>query len=372
MVQRIRVLAVCRDNPDQVFGGDIVQLRKTLEHLERLGVESQVYSVSALPTCSYNNYDIVHFFHLPAITDQAIEWVHRNDLPYVISPIFWDTTELWFYHASRERMRWRLIVRAVGKRIGKLIYLRWQWLKRSKQPEWNRNRRILLSAQRVLPNSWIEARLIWAYFNLNQQWIKRVVVVYNGVNTSTFAGDIPTSTGVFDQEHLTDFILEVGRIESAKNQAGLLTALSKIPIPIVFAGQPSPLEPEYVKHCYMLSQQRGNVWFIERQPQTDLLPLYAAASAHVLPGWRETPGLASLEAAAAGCRIVSTSLGSAPEYFGNLAYYCKPDDIGSIRQAVLGVLKTPKSNVLRDKVLQNFTWEKAAQQTLSAYVAALQ
>ena len=87
----------------------------------------------------------------------------------------------------------------------------------------------------------------------------------------------------------------------------------------------------------------------------------------MLPSWRETPGLVSLEAAAAGCRIVSTAIGSAREYFGDLAWYCDPCNPGSIRQAVLQALAAPATAALRQRVLERFTWEVAAQNTLEAY-----
>jgi glycosyltransferase involved in cell wall biosynthesis len=88
---------------------------------------------------------------------------------------------------------------------------------------------------------------------------------------------------------------------------------------------------------------------------------------HALPSWRETPGLVSLEAAAAGCRIVTTELGSTRDYFGDLAWYCYPDDFASIRRAVEMAMKAPVPADLRKQVLTQYTWQRAASATLASY-----
>jgi glycosyltransferase involved in cell wall biosynthesis len=80
----------------------------------------------------------------------------------------------------------------------------------------------------------------------------------------------------------------------------------------------------------------------------------------------------SLEAAAAGCRVVTTSIGSTRDYFGDLAWYCQPDDLGSIRAAVEGALRAPATSLLRDRVLCEYTWERAAEATRAAYARALE
>ncbi|OGO36010.1 MAG: hypothetical protein A2W35_14975 [Chloroflexi bacterium RBG_16_57_11] len=79
----------------------------------------------------------------------------------------------------------------------------------------------------------------------------------------------------------------------------------------------------------------------------------------------------SLEAAAAGCRVVTTSIGSAQDYFGDLAWYCYPNDRSSIRKAVEQALQAPSSDTLRRRVLTEFTWERAAQATLHSYQQVL-
>ena len=55
------------------------------------------------------------------------------------------------------------------------------------------------------------------------------------------------------------------------------------------------------------------------------------------------------------------------EYFGDEAYYCEPDDIASIRNAIDAAFTAPRNEHLQHKVLTEYTWEKAGQQTLLGY-----
>jgi glycosyltransferase involved in cell wall biosynthesis len=166
-------------------------------------------------------------------------------------------------------------------------------------------------------------------------------------------------------------VLEVGAISPVKNQLGVIEALYNLPVPLVFIGQPAAAMPEYAEMCKARGAERGNVIFIDRIPHEELPGIYALAAVHVLPSWRETPGLASLEAAAAGCRVVTTSIGSTYDYFGDLAWYCYPDDLISIRTAVESALQTSQTTALREHVLTEFTWQRAAEATLASYQTAL-
>jgi glycosyltransferase involved in cell wall biosynthesis len=86
-----------------------------------------------------------------------------------------------------------------------------------------------------------------------------------------------------------------------------------------------------------------------------------------LASWFETTGLASLEAAASGCSVVSTNRGYVREYFLDLVQYCDPAAKRSIREAVIRSLEEAPSRELRTRVLACFTWNRVAQATLDAY-----
>jgi glycosyltransferase involved in cell wall biosynthesis len=218
----------------------------------------------------------------------------------------------------------------------------------------------------------MEAELLQSHFRLQNNLQHKSYVVPNGIIPDLFEDLFVQANDFLAAYNCRDFVLEVARIEVAKNQLGLIEALFNIPVPIVLIGKPSPYESEYVARCQERARERGNVFFIEHIPYEKLPGAYAAASVHALPSWRETPGLTSLEAAAAGCKVVSTSLGCAQEYFGELAWYCHPADLSSISQAVIAALNTPSTTTLRQRVLEEFTWQQAAKVTYQAYCSVLE
>ncbi len=138
-------------------------------------------------------------------------------------------------------------------------------------------------------------------------------------------------------------------------------------MPLVLIGQAHP--EGYRDLCRRYADE--NVHFLDHLPAEELASAYAAAKVHVLPSWLETPGLSSLEAAAAGCTLVVSDRGLTREYFGDEAWYCDPRSFASIREAVLAAYAAPRAAALRARVRTEYTWERAAQKTLEGYQLAL-
>jgi len=366
----IKVLALVRPDKDVSFGGDLVQIEQTIRHLQKYRVDVEVKELAS--TWSASEYDIVHFFHLPMIEYWAVRETHKHQRPVVISPIFWDTTASWFAESVVSSVKWRVVSHLLGKNWSGKAYVWWQHIKRPFGQKWKEQRLILESADFVLPNSRMELMHLANYFLLSVNSLApRTLVVPNGVDTSLFANSPSAREEFYAKYGLCDFVLEVARIELVKGQLELIKALRDVPVPLVFIGRDSPYEPKYALKCREAGHARGNTFFLGYIPHHELPSAYAASLVHVLPSWRETPGLSTLEAAAMGCKVVSTSIGSAREYLGDMAWYCRPDDVNSIRQSVVQALQAPPSDELRKHVLKNFTWEKAAELTHKAYVQVL-
>ena len=111
--------------------------------------------------------------------------------------------------------------------------------------------------------------------------------------------------------------------------------------------------------------------FLETMSQKELASAMKAARVFAMPSLFETPGLVYLEAAAAGCNVVATQVGSAKEYLGDCAWYCNPYEIYSIKEAVLKAYSSPKTGSAQRRVLKYFTWERAAKLTLEVYQEVL-
>jgi glycosyltransferase involved in cell wall biosynthesis len=368
----MRVLFInAREDAGQNPGGDTTQFYKTKAALEGLGLTVEVRDpnqLDNLPLC-----DVAHVFNIqmPEPAQRVLQVLRRMGMPVVLSSIYWDIYELWFDAAARERYQWKLLSRLLGKPLARKVYIGWQRSKSRRDTQWLAQRSLLQQADRVLPNSKSEAVLLKKTFMLGGDFQGKVDVIPNGIDPALYQETPEPSQAFFREHSVRDFVLEVGMIYPVKNQLGLIEALYDVPIPLVFVGQTQPAFSEYAQTCRDRAAERGNVTFIDRLSHDELPGVYALASVHALPSWRETPGLVSLEAAAAGCRVVTTSIGSTYDYFGDLAWYCYPDDYKSIRKAVESALRAPVSPDLRQRVLSEYTWERAAEATLHAYQKAL-
>ena len=121
------------------------------------------------------------------------------------------------------------------------------------------------------------------------------------------------------------FVLSVGRIEPRKNTLGLIQAARRLGLPLVVAGE-APPGFERLRGGMPACRGRSNAsgWGGSSIEDPLLASAYAAARVFALPRWFETPGLAALEAALAGCSVVITPYGSTREYFGDLVEYARP------------------------------------------------
>jgi glycosyltransferase involved in cell wall biosynthesis len=368
----MRVLFI-NSRPDALRnpGGDTVQAQKTKAALERLGVCVEVRASDDL--ASLPPVDLAHIFNIqePEPAWAAFQSIHKAGLPVVLSPIYWDVLAFWAENALSEQARWRQLAGLLGKNAARRLYVAWQRAKLPSQHTWQTQRQLLINAQRLLPNSQSEATLLRAFFNLKKFFQDKVDIIPNAIDTDLYEA-LPVPNQEFLEHYgLRDFVLQVGTINPVKNQLGLIEALYDLPLPLVFIGPVQSVYTDYGAACQARGAQRGRVIIIDQLPHSQLPGIYALAAVHALPSWRETPGLVSLEAAAAGCRVVTTSIGSTRDYFGDQAWYCYPNDHGSIRKAVDQALQAPRSDLLRRRVLTEFTWERAAQATLNSYQQVL-
>lgn len=344
-------------------GGDTVQIVETVRHLEALGVSVTV--IFSHETFDANGYDLLHFFNI--IRPDDILPHLRRDMPFVVSTIFVDYAE----YEKRSRtgaLGW--LFRRLSS--GQIEYAKalGRWLKngdtvKSRRYLWRGHRaavrHIVARTACLLPNSHSEYRRLAAYVGHEALYAK----VVNAIDPQLFGAHATPHSDY------ADHALCVGRIEGRKNQLNLIEACLGLPIQLTIIGKPSPNHLAYYAACRALAAGHDNIHFIEHIEHTELVRIYRAARVHVLPSWFETTGLSSLEAAAMGCNLVVTRKGDTEEYFEDLAYYCEPDDVASIREAILRAYHQPFDEKLRERILNDYVWSKAAAQTLAAYERVL-
>lgn len=331
----LKVLFQSRGDYKNNVAGDSIQMLKTKEYLEKLDVSVDISSNSRI---SIEKYDLIHIFNLTRAKESyrfSQNAISQNK-PYVLSTIYWNM----IYYIKKDKN-------------ASSMYEWW-----AAQNELRRE--ILKNASMLLPNSQIEMEVIKKDFMTDQ----KSFIIPNCSDSLFYKG---RPENFISQYELKDFVLCVGRISPRKNQLSLIEALKGIDLKLVLIGPKS--SEEYYGTCRMAAGD--NVIFIDKMKHHELASAYAAAKVHVLPSWFETPGLSSLEAGLAGCNIVTTDKGSTKEYFKDMADYCNPSSIESISKAVIAAYNKPKGSILREYILENYTWEAAAKKTQEAYRCVL-
>lgn len=343
-------------------GGDTKQLEETAAGLRLMGVQVDVFLANE--KIDYSSYDLLHFFNIIRPAD-VIAHVRKSRKPYVVSTIFVE------YGNVKEEGRTgmvgtikkmlpeslfeyvKTVARAVknGEKIVSKEYLLWGHTKSTMY--------VAKHANMLLPNSESEYKRFVAKYPVNTPHH----VIPNGINEQQIGATYPHN------EKYKNAILCMGRIESRKNQLNLIRALNNGPYQLYIHGKPSPNNMAYFEQCKQ--EAAANVHLGGHLDEQELYTAYANAKVHVLPSYFETTGLSSLEAAVMGCNIVVTDRGDTRDYFKNDAWYCEPEDPASIREAVEAAYDAPYNEAFRQRILQEFTWKRAAEETLKAYMDVL-
>ena len=162
-----------------------------------------------------------------------------------------------------------------------------------------------------------------------------------------------------------EFVLQVGRIEARKNQAGALAAVERIDgLTLVVAGP----ERDAAVAARLRASHRCRVLGLVDRPTLELL--YKQARAVVVPSVYEGFGLPVAEAMARGQVVVAARNSSLPEVGGAAALYVDdPDDGPSFAKTLEGALVDgpARAALVRKAKAQarQFTWDACAQGVVS-------
>ena len=366
----MKVLFQTRTNLYSAPGGDLIQIQKTKEYLEKLGVEVDI-SLEFEPDLT--GYDIVHLFNLMDPQDIYLQCINakRQNKKVVLSTIYGLYTE--YERKARGGLAQKIanilspyqigylknIIRhyhesRFHKGVKKLFFRGYYGLMKD----------ITKNVDVFLPNSISEMDRVAKEFELKDY---KFEVVPNSIDKKIFDSSVISKANQFSK--YKDCIVCAARIEGRKSTLNLIRAVKDTNYILVLVGNESKNQKKYVEQVH--AEAGSNVVFLGSIPHEQLKELYQVAKVHALVSWMETPGLSSLEAAAMGCNIVVTKKGDTEEYFENFAFYCEPDDISTIKEAIDKAYSSPFKEELRNKILTNYTWEKAAESTLRGYNKAL-
>lgn len=345
-------------------GGDTIQMLQTKKYLLHLNCN---VDFSLDTNCDLTNYDLIHIFNLQTPEDGLLEIINarKQEKKVVLSTIYWDMKYLMNdqdykkYHLNNvirilSSHRSSVIVKGIKKLLHNIV-------KKQKM------KKMLTYADIILPNSHAELEILVQEFNMPELRGKSYVIP-NAISTEYIKKSLETPELVTEIPNQS--VMIVARFEAIKGQLKILKALfNEKNIPIVFIGKGK--ETPYGQACMNLAKKRGNVFFVDEIAHDKIYHYYNKAKVHVLPSLRESPGLSSLEAAVCGANCVVSIHAPITEYFGLDAFVCDPSDITSIQIAILAAYHSPVKENLKKRILKDFTWEKAAHETLKAYETVL-
>jgi glycosyltransferase involved in cell wall biosynthesis len=301
--------------------------------------------------------DVVHLYNLQrprALADNVA--LARRQWPaarLVISPVFWPWDLSNLLGARDPAVWWRAAKSGAKSRLA-----------------WLTCRHLLAQADAVLPSSDGEAERVARFFALQpgprwkpvpnglwvEQWPLRTEI--NRRATLAAFGLDPT---------LETLIACVARLEPQKNQRALIDAVASRPSTGLLLVGPW----ETTRYGLAIRQRvehelRGRATCTGVLSQPDIAGALGGVDVHVLPSFRETPGLASLEAGAVGCEIVVTPGGSTIEYFGSEAHVARSGRPSSIAEAIDDAVRHPRQPALRQRI-ESYNWSRAAAVLQGAY-----
>ncbi len=332
----MRVLMQNRATALRVLAGDTVQMTKMREALVKLGVE---VDFDPRPEPDLSRYDLVHIFNIIPVEETYRFYRHAKkwNKPIVLTPIYWDPSEF-LRHVEVE---------------DKEQHSFFTWLEKTD----HLRQEILDGVELLLPNGEEEYRLLVEKYSL----ITPARIIPNGADPLFYYAKPDKFLNRFG---IKDFILSVGRICRRKNQKELIKAAAELEKTVVLIGPVN--DYQYYQEC----RRQGKIKYLGPLSPPWVASAYAACLLHALVSWYDTPGLVNLEAALAGCKVVTTDRGTAREYLGDMAWYCSPD-AASIRNALHQALYSPAPSGLREHILANYTWDRIARLTYEAYQEVL-
>jgi glycosyltransferase involved in cell wall biosynthesis len=163
------------------------------------------------------------------------------------------------------------------------------------------------------------------------------------------------------------YVLSVGRIEPLKNQLALIEALRPLGARLVLVGRENTRHPGYVRRVRAAIAASGNVVHLPFTPKPGLDALYRRASMHVIASWCEVFPLTTVEAAANGCRVVTTRNSYEAGIYGASVPYVNPRDIAAMRDTLARAVQDPQSGRPEGVTTRIHSWRAVAERLLEVY-----
>jgi len=202
---------------------------------------------------------------------------------------------------------------------------------------------------------------------------RKITVAYQGLDAAW-----PATAEPHREPDAAPYILYVGNVKPNKNLGRLLEAFAeiqhRIPHRLVLAGRMRGFGTSDDAVLRRAAAMGDRVRFTDEVSDSDLIALYAGATALVLPSLYEGFGLPLLEAMRLGCPVLSSNAAALPEIAADAALYFDPRDPQSIADCLLRVADAPLLESLRTAGrlrAAQFSYARCATQTAAVLNALL-
>ena len=299
-----------QNRPEELWqGGDMVQLRETMNALSKLSVQCEYSGAPVYPSViGIRTFDVIHNFNFSMAWNKYQTWVaKKHKKPLVCSMI---------YHEGEQFVPYKF-QQIMADATDAMIFLTEGEIERVK-----RHIKIDDAKCHIIPNG------------IDPMWFREIA----------------------PEKDLPAYALTVGRVDPSKGQLEAALACQKIGIHYMMVGQRT--DPEYAKLC----EDAGAVYYAPMLPDA-LIRMYAHCSVFVLASKAEVMPLTVMEAMAQGCNVVLTEK---CEWQTPNVVRCTPGSVDSVESAIRLALERPR-NIAGIQEMRSMTWENVARKLLKIY-----
>tara|TARA_R110002167_G_scaffold27593_8_gene93822 strand:+ start:609 stop:1643 length:1035 start_codon:yes stop_codon:yes gene_type:complete len=327
----------------QKQGGLQIQVKETLDALQQLGVQVELFDVL---NSKLEDFDIIHIFSANHGNHNIVHAAKEKGCKVVMSPLAEEKWNKKYAHRSK------FLEKFTRKLSGYLNYSFFSMVNSA-----------FNECDHLVALGEGEKLALQSAFDVP---VEKISIVKNGIPARFFSAN----SEYFHQKIKIDgdFVLNVASVYPLKNQL-LLAQILKQHLPkmkLVLIGPVSGSNQTYLRQILDV----GNTVYLGAfEYNSPMLPsAYAAASVFVLPSSQEVYPLSALEALATGTPAIVTKVSSMKFNSDNNAFsLVDPCDERAIAAVIAATVKNKPNAISCKKLVNGLSWQQVAKQLNEIY-----